>query len=362
MQWSWKIARFANIDVYIHSTFFLLLAWFAYSDWKQAGTIEAVIQGSVFIILLFGCVVLHEFGHALTAKRYKVKTNRITLLPIGGVASMERIPEDPKQELNIAIAGPMVNVVIAGLLYFWMNASNITITENDILSNNLPLSYRLMLVNIMLVVFNMLPVYPTDGGRVLRALLAMRMPHHKATAIAAKIGQVLAIGMGIVGVMYSHPILILIAVFLWFGATAENQMEQTKVSLQNITAEHAMISEFHILAPNAPLSEAVHFTLSSSQKNFPVGSHQQLEGVLSQNSLMLALQQFGETAQVHQATLNPIQTVAHNTPVKDILGDIQMKSAGMVAVDKNGAIVGIIDLDNIVELIRIQNALMTKKF
>lgn len=362
MQWSWKIARIANIDVYIHTTFFLLLAWFAYSDWKQAGTIEAVIQGSVFIILLFTCVVLHEFGHALTARRYKVVTNRITLLPIGGVASMERIPDDPKQELHIAVAGPMVNVVIAGLLYFWMNLSDISITEEDILSNNLPLAYRLLLVNVMLVVFNMLPVYPTDGGRVLRALLAMRMPHHKATAIAARIGQTLAIVMGIVGFLYNHPMLILIAVFLWFGATAENQMEQTKVSLHNITAEQAMITEFHILSPNAPLSLAVQYTLSSNQKNFPVGNEHQLEGVLTQNQLMLALQKFGETAQVHQAMINPIQTVAHNTPVENILADIQMKSSGIVAVSKSGQIVGIIDLDNIIELIRIQNALMVKKF
>jgi len=361
MKWSWKIARFAGINVYIHSTFLLLVAWFGFSNWQKTGTVAAVIEGMLFIVLLFTCVVMHEFGHALTAKRFKVVTKHITLLPIGGVASMERIPDDPWQELQIAIAGPMVNIVIAGLLYFFLDLRNSQITEEQLLSGDLPLLYNLMIVNIFLVVFNMLPAYPTDGGRVLRALLAMKLKHHQATTIAAKIGQGFALLFGIYGFFY-NPILVLIAVFLWMGASAENKMEQLKISLADITVADAMLSEFHILSPNDKLSKAIQYTLTSNQKHFPVGDSQQLASALTQNNLMLALQQWGEHALVSQATLIDIQTVPSNTPIEALLNIAQMHKAGMVAVSHKQKIVGIVDLENVLELIRIQNARLNKKF
>ena len=191
--WAWRIARIAGIDVYIHLTFLIIVGWIGMSFWVASGTVLAAVEGVAFILAIFGCVVLHEMGHALAARRYGISTRDITLYPIGGVARLERMPERPQQEFVVAIAGPLVNVaiavVIAGVL--WLTGQvvapqAVSMTEGSFLS-------RLMMVNVALVVFNMLPAFPMDGGRVLRALLATRIDYTTATKIAASVGQSMAI-------------------------------------------------------------------------------------------------------------------------------------------------------------------------
>src|SRR5512145_213180 len=199
MKWSWKMGEFAGIGVYVHATFFLLIAWVALSHWVQEQSIRAALNGTAFIVVLFGCVVLHEFGHALTAKKYGIKTRDITLLPIGGVARLERMPDDPIQELWVALAGPAVNVVIAALLFGWLTISGALTPLAGLSLTAGPFLERLMLVNISLVVFNLIPAFPMDGGRVLRALLALRLEYTRATQIAASIGQGLALLFGFIG-------------------------------------------------------------------------------------------------------------------------------------------------------------------
>lgn len=361
MAWSWKIARIAGIDVNVHATFLLLVAWFAYLHWQAFGTLSAVAEGVVYIIALFSCVVLHEFGHALTAQRYNVVTRSITLLPIGGVAAMEKLPENPVQEIKIALAGPAVNVVIATLLWIWLNLNGIHLTDGQILDANAPFLLRLMVVNILLVVFNLLPAFPMDGGRVLRALLAMRLPHNIATEKAATIGQNIAVLLGILGLFY-NPFLILIAVFLWFGANAENQAEQIKHSLAGATASDAMLTEFHLLSPRDQLSKAISLTLAGSQKDFPVGGHYQIDGVLTQNQLITALQNHGENIRVGELPLQEIITTPPETPVQQLIEEMQGETVPMIAViNSEGRTLGIVNLDNIMELIKIQAALNAPK-
>ncbi|MFA7554276.1 MAG: site-2 protease family protein [Spongiibacteraceae bacterium] len=359
MKWSWKIARIAGIDVQVHATFFLLVAWFGYLYWKNFGTLAAVIEGMTYIVALFSCVVMHEFGHALTARRYGITTRHITLLPIGGVAAMEKMPENPIQEIKVALAGPMVNVVIAALLWLWMLFNSIEVSQEQLVATGGSFIFRLMVVNIFLAVFNLIPAFPMDGGRVLRAVFALRMPHHKATARAAAIGQNFAILFGVLGLFY-NPFLLLIAVFLWFGGGMENQAEQMKNALAGATAADAMLTDFHTLAPDAPLSTAISLTLAGSQKDFPVGTAQQLDGVLTQSDLIQALQLHGEHIEAGALKLRPIKFVDHDTLVQELINDIQTSDTHMLAVRNAGQIVGMINLENIVELINFQKALNSR--
>lgn len=221
MRWSYRIARVAGIDVKIHITFLLLLAWFGAVYWRGGGAAGA-IQGVGFTLLLFLCVLLHEFGHAFAARAYGIRTPDITLLPIGGVARLERMPDKPVQELIVAVAGPAVNVVIAFLLVFVLaakisveNIADLDLAGGNVLTN-------LLAVNVMLVAFNAIPAFPMDGGRVLRALLAMKMNHLLATTIAARVGQVLAVGFALASFTdYGSPMLLLIALFVFSGAQQE---------------------------------------------------------------------------------------------------------------------------------------------
>jgi Zn-dependent protease len=230
MRSSIKIATIFGIEVRIHVTFFLVLAWIALVYYQNAG-LSGAIQGVLFILVLFGCVLLHEFGHALAAREFGIKTPDITLLPIGGVARLSRIPDKPWQELVVAIAGPLVNVVIAAALTFAIHGST-EILQIDRLENpRIELLDALRSINVMLVLFNMIPAFPMDGGRVLRSLLAMVMPYTLATQIAAWIGQGLAVVFAIFG-LRGNFFLIFIAFFIFVGAQQEVAMSKLRRSSQ----------------------------------------------------------------------------------------------------------------------------------
>ncbi len=356
MKWSLKIARVAGIDVYVHTTFLLLLAWVGWQYWLSEGSIAAVIIGISFILLLFACVVLHEFGHALTARRYGIGTRDITLLPIGGVASLERMPDDPRQEIMVALAGPAVNLVIAFVLWVWIALSAQFTAVDPLQTTGGGFVHRIMVINLVLALFNLLPAFPMDGGRVVRAALSMRMGHHQATRVAANIGQFLAVALGLYGMLY-NPFLMFIAVFIWMGAASESGMAQVKHSLTSITAGHAMLTDFQTLAETDPLSRAVSLTLAGSQKVFPVQSGTQITGALTQNDLLQGLQTDGEQAGVGQWMQNTVQQADVNESVQKVLQRLQSCQCPLIAVTDAGRTVGIIDLENISELIQIQAAI-----
>jgi Zn-dependent protease len=229
MRSSLKIASISGIEVRIHITFLLFLAWIGFSYYEIAGASGAT-QGVLFILALFACVLLHEFGHAFAARAFGIQTPDITLLPIGGVARLSRIPDEPWQELAVAVAGPLVNVVIAAVLIFVVHQATPLDQLESIENPRIEILARLASVNIVLVLFNLIPAFPMDGGRVLRAILAMAMPYSRATWIAARIGQVLAICLA----AYSYfgptknPILIFIAFFIFIGAQQEAAMARMR--------------------------------------------------------------------------------------------------------------------------------------
>ncbi len=224
MKWSFKLVRVAGIDVYVHATFFILLLWVSLSYWRIEGTLGAVLSGVGFILVLFTCVVLHEFGHALTARRYGIQTLHITLFPIGGIAAVERMPEVPKHEITVALAGPAVNLFIAFFLWLWLSVTNTMVSTEELTLTGGSFAQRLMLINIILAVFNLIPAFPMDGGRILRAVLAIRMNHNKATQLAARVGQGFALWLGLIGLLF-NPFLMFIALFVWIGAASEAVVE-----------------------------------------------------------------------------------------------------------------------------------------
>ncbi|MEA2735218.1 MAG: hypothetical protein QOE14_1669, partial [Humisphaera sp.] len=246
MSWSFRIARIAGIEVRIHFTFILLLLWIAASHYSRGGPPEA-IRGVVFVCLLFLCVLLHEFGHAVAAARYGIKTPDITLLPIGGVARLQRMPDKPWQEFIVAIAGPLVNVVIAAALMLGLGMAGRFDGNLQLDNPHVPMLLQLRNVNIMLVLFNLLPAFPMDGGRILRALLATRMPYGRATNIAASVGQFMAFLFGFWGLMVGNPLLIFIALFVYMGAGQEAAAAQMRDVARHAAVADAMIRDFRTL-------------------------------------------------------------------------------------------------------------------
>lgn len=263
MKWSWKIGRVSGIDLRVHATFVILLVWLARLYFQDTGTVAGAARGVLFTLALFGSVVLHELGHALMARRFGAPTRDITLLPIGGVARLEYIPEQPKQELWIALAGPAVTVGIAAAIYILLRVLGLPVAlveEAAARGERGAFLAQLMWVNVSLVVFNLLPAFPMDGGRVLRAGLALRMDYLRATEVAARVGKWFALLFGIIGLLYS-PFLVLIALFVWLAAASESSAIQMRTLLGGVNVERVMIRDVRTLAASDTLEAALDHVL-----------------------------------------------------------------------------------------------------
>ena len=357
MRWQWKLGTFAGIDVYVHATFLLLLGWVGYSYWLERQQWSDVLVGILFILALFACVVLHEYGHALTARRYGIKTRDITLYPIGGVARLERMPDKPIEELWVAIAGPAVNVLIAALLFVYLFLTNglVPLTSLSVASGSF--AERLMMVNIWLVLFNLIPAFPMDGGRVLRALLAMRMDYVRATQIAANIGQGLAFLFGFIG-LFSNPFLLFIAFFVWIAASQEASMVQMRNAVSGIPVTRAMLTDFKTLSARDTLSQAVGLLLAGSQHDFPVlDANGTVIGILERDAFIQALAQRGQSVPVVEVMRSDLPSVDSHEMVETALMRLQESGAKTLPVTHNGQFVGLITAENITEFLMIRSAL-----
>ena len=310
MTWSIKLLKIKGIDIKVHLTFVLILIWAAYRWSVSTGEgVQGALFGIVATLLLFLSVTLHELGHSFQALKYGVKVRDITLMPMGGLARMEEIPEDPNKELRISLAGPLVNFGIA-LLLIGIGAlldARALLPLNELYASLGSVSWSGLLAylttaNLLLGLFNLIPAFPMDGGRVLRALLAKKMDHAKATRIASQVGQGFALLMGLWGFMSGSWTLVIIAIFVWMGAGQENQGVQTKHILGEATVGQAMTHSPQVLKVNDSLSKAVELTLSTSQADFPVlewGSNR-VAGLLTQTDLLRGLQSQGAGAAVRE--------------------------------------------------------------
>ncbi len=357
MKWQWKLGRFAGIDVYVHATFLLLIGWVGLSHWYENQSWSEVASGIVFILALFLCVVLHEYGHALTARKYGIKTRDITLYPIGGVARLERMPEKPIEELWVALMGPAVNVVIAAGLFAYLLLTKSLVPLTDLTVASGSFAERLMAVNLSLVLFNIIPAFPMDGGRVLRALLAMRMDYVRATQVAANIGQGLAFVFGFIG-LFSNPFLLFIAFFVWIGASQEASAVQVKNAVGGVPVTRAMLTDFRTLSPRDNLSQVVALILAGSQHDFPVvDANERVVGILDRDSFMRALTQHGQAAPVMDFTRRDLPEVDSHEMLEMALMRLQEAGAKTLPVTHAGQLVGLITMENITEYLMIRSAL-----
>ncbi|MPZ55584.1 MAG: CBS domain-containing protein [Rhizobiales bacterium] len=357
MAWSLNIGRIAGTEIRIHFTFLLFLIWIFAASYAAGGT-AAAWDSTVFIILLFGCVLLHEYGHILTARVFGVATPDVTLLPIGGVARLERIPEEPYQEFLVAIAGPAVNVVIAFALVAFAGASLDPQHLAAVGSSGVSMVDRLAIVNVFLVLFNLIPAFPMDGGRVLRALLAIPLGFVRATQIAATIGQILAFVFGILGLFYS-PMLILIAIFVYLAASSEAHLVALRSMSRGVPVGAAMVTQFVTLAPEDEIEHAVQTLLRTSQGEFPVvDGDRKPVGLLTRNDLIRAIKQLGPDARVGDAMSPGIPAIGQRRCLDEAFKVLNEKQAPAVAVvDSDGRLTGLVTSETIGEMIMLHNAL-----
>ncbi len=354
MPWSITVGRFRGTEVKIHITFLLLLAWIAFSAWGQGGA-SAALDSTVFIVLIFACVVLHEFGHILAARRYGIHTPTVTLLPIGGVASMERLPTNPRQELVVAVAGPAVNLVIGLILVLALGKLRPgEFTEID--NPHLSLLGRLAAANIFLAVFNLIPAFPMDGGRVLHALLSMRVGGAMATEIAAKIGQAFALALGFLG-LFGNPLLIFIAIFIYMAAAGEAQMSAAQQALKGLSVAEAMETRFTPISIDANLNEAVDALLATAQHEFPVvDAFKKPVGLLTREDILTAVRKHGGEEPASAFMRVGVDSVRPGSPVESVFERLQdPKAAAIYVTDADDAIVGLLTRQALAEVVLIRS-------
>ncbi len=359
MSWSLPVFRVAGIQLRIHITFLLLIAWLAFGYYSQGGSAVAASR-VIFVLLLFLCVVLHEFGHAFAAKAFGINTPDITLLPIGGVARLERMPEEPVQELIIAVAGPLVNVVIA-LGLFVVGGAQGLLNRSTVEGGGL--IAQLLTINIILVLFNLLPAFPMDGGRVLRALLATRMSYARATQVAATVGQGFAFIFGFLGLFGPNPFLLFIALFVYIGASQEAALAQMKDVSRRFPVSSAMVREFRTLSENATLEEAVDALLATSQHDFPVVDETgSVAGLLTRHDLIAALRKNDPGLRVGDVMRRDIPTVTTGTRFEDAFRIMQEYNCPAVPVlDRMKRLVGLLTPENVTELMMVHSAMPQRR-
>jgi len=358
MSGSFRFGRIAGIKIFVHWTFFLLIGWIFTMHMMAGRGPAAAAMGVVFILALFACVVLHELGHALAARRYGVATRDITLLPIGGVARLERIPRNPRHELVVALAGPAVNVVIALFLFIGLLGAHQTQLITDFAALQENFFVQLMAVNIFLVAFNMIPAFPMDGGRVLRALLACRLNYARATMLAARIGQVIAVALGVGGLFVLHnPMLLLVALFVFFGARTEAGAVQVTDSLAGTQVQEAMMTNFRVLNADDALAVAAQELIHGSQQDFPVTNGDKVVGILTRDDLVAALAQIGPERRVGEVMRPNCSVVSATDQLEKPYEMLRAENCSTVPVVREGHLVGMITLENILEWVMINTAL-----
>lgn len=370
------IARIGGTELRVHWTFSLILAWGAVIYGLGSGNFMlGALYGVLVMILLFVCVTLHEFGHALAARRYNIRVPSITLLPIGGVASLERAPERPQQEFVIAIAGPLVNILLALLLLpvaLALNPGTVGTALSDpgavLAAAQRPgltnLVNYMLAVNLMLALFNLIPAFPMDGGRILRSILAIFMGNVRATRTAVLVGRLVAVPMAIWGIMTGNILLLLIAFFVYVGGGAEREAVESRAILRSVRVGNALNRDAARLYTSERLGRAVNLIVSSYQADYPVfdlGNN--FVGVLTRPGLVTGLRLHGEEARVVDA-MTPVASLPVVAPEKtlaDVWELMAETGSRVVVVKHNGEFLGLLNTDDVNEVFHVMGAAMARR-
>jgi len=355
MNWSFNIGKIFGIRFRIHVTFLLLVLFIFASVANQHG-FQRGLLATLFIGAVFACVLIHEIGHSLIARRFGKEVKSITLLPIGGVATMEEMPEKPAQEIVMSLVGPLINLAIAGILYVivgrWSGISVPTI-QPDLSRSFLA---GLIGINIMLAIFNLIPAFPMDGGRVLRGILAMTMDYVRATSLAVAIGQILAMLFIFYGVFFNWWIAI-IGLFLYIGAGGEKQQVILKSVLHAIPASEAMTTTFRTLRPDEPIARALEHFYHGCQDDFPVVGEAGIEGILTRDRILATIHDKGVNVPVSDVMDRDFASVTPRTPLDEIYKKSMTGGKTAVAVVDGSTVKGMLCMDGISRFLAVKAAL-----
>lgn len=370
MNWSFRILDVAGIPIRIHVTFFLILLLGAYQWGNLTGTLNGAVFGIALMVLLFVCVILHELGHSLVAKVFDIPVRQIVLLPLGGVAQITKNPDKPLHELLIAIAGPLVNVVIAILLLAMLgfSAAPQMLTGHGLLPdtmNSTPslatlLSWLLM-ANIGLAIFNLIPAFPLDGGRVFRALIAMFSGYPRATRLASAIGQFIAIGLSIYGVLMGNFILVLVAVFIFFGAGQESTEAEAKTVLNTLRVGDAYNKYALTLTVGDRLSRVVDYLLTSYQPDFAVLQGPKLIGIVTRDDVVKALESHPTDTFVTEIMEREFLKVEASRSLEEVRRIMAEHGGRIAAVYDAASYLGLISMEDIIEAFTVQTFVERQK-
>ena len=348
---------FKGIKVQVHWSFPLLILWVVFSSMAEGMDTTATLRQVLYILVLFCCVVLHEFGHALTALHFGIRTRNITLLPIGGVARLERMPEKPAQELFVAIAGPAVNVVIMlliGLPMLLLDAPLFVQAGADGPLEPASLAAIVFIGNLGLAVFNLIPAFPMDGGRVVRALLAFRLGRVKATRLAVGLGRFIAFGFILLAIWQRQPMLGLIGLFVILGAGAERRLVEMQGALRAATVRDVMRTRFWTLPHDRTVQQASDELLAGGDHMLFITRDGAWEKLIAREELIAAMQD-GRSAEPLSALQGTAPNAVHpSDDVNELLARLDQSGAAMLPVVDGGLLVGVLELDNLAEYIQLK--------
>lgn len=356
MKWSLFIGKPFGIRLYIHWTFLILLIWISLNSVRAGADFFQASLSVLFMLCVFSCVLLHEMGHALAGKKFGYATKRITLLPIGGVASMDDIPTNPRHELLVTIAGPAVNLILA-LLF-----SPVFLTEKKFSFDYLHLNSgrdflaNLFLVNITLLIFNLIPAFPMDGGRILRSVLTLQLKNRvKATGIASGVGKVFSVVFFVTGIFF-NPFLAVIGVVVFLMAHTENEMVRSGNLLSSFSVADVMMKNYHTLTTKNTMADAVKLLLDVQASDFVVMNGDEIAGLLSRDDIIRALSVNGNDVIVSDTMSKNFICFTPNQSLDSAYSTLLRSSAGIIPVTEGNKLLGIVDAENIREFILVQQA------
>lgn len=362
MKGSFKLGKVAGIGIFIHWTFSLLILFIIFMNYKSGQNTIQIIWSVIFILSIFITVLLHELGHALAAKNYNIKTKDITLLPIGGLARLERIPEKPLEELIVAFAGPLVNIALAFITAFFISIPDNTDKlmaelSNGVNANNFFLNF--FLVNFWLAIFNLIPAFPMDGGRVLRALLSFKLPRNVATRIAARIGQFLAMAFIILG-FFTSPFLIFIGIFVIIGAQIEADYTESKFMLKGFKVEDVVMKDYQTIDADEKIKKAVELLLDSQNKIFLITENNIPVGTLNRDQIIMALSKKGDDEFIYNVMDRNLIILESNSLLENVFELIRQNKSTLMLVMENNQLIGTLDIENLLEFILINEVKIKK--
>jgi Zn-dependent protease/CBS domain-containing protein len=353
---SFKIGRFSGIDVRVHWTFFLLLAFFAFVGYQASGSLAGALTATLVIVVLFLCVLLHEFGHSLVAQRLGLEIHSITLLPLGGVSNLESLPEKPADEVKITLAGPLVNVVLAPIFFgVGLLFGAVPRMPADVFTGIGSVGqffFYLGYLNVVLAVFNLIPAFPLDGGRILRAFLAIRLGAVRATDISSAVGQLFAIAFFLIGLLGGNFLLALVAVFIYFGATGEAQMVRQQEKTRGLSVSDVMGTKprTETVTPDHTFGQVLDSVIHGYQEDFPVVDESgKLVGMITRDEIMAAAHSPQRYSSVRDLMKTNIPTISPQADLfKDGLRILQQSGLRALPVTtENAELVGMLTIEDV---------------